>query len=95
MDMVLGAGKSRKNVDAYVLFPPDALHATEVLISTRAGVGVPQTNPYIFARLSADSPLSGGELSEIADLCPGLVHKDRITSTSLRKYIGTVSQVFY
>ena len=52
------------------------------------------TNPYVFARLNADTPLTGNkELKDIATECPGLKHADRIKSTSLRRYIATVSQV--
>lgn len=95
MDMIVCAGKSRKNVDAYVLLPPDAKQAIDLLIETRAAAGVSATNPYIFARMFADSPLSGHtELQEIAQNCPDLRYPQRVTSTNLRKYIATVSQVF-
>ena len=94
MDMVIAAGKSRKNVDAYILLPPDCKRAIDVLIKTRGDVQVPKTNPYVFARLNADTPLTGNkELKDIATECPGLKHADRIKSTSLRRYIATVSQV--
>ena len=43
MDMVIAAGKSRENVDAYVLLPPDAQRAVDLLIGTRADVGVPSS----------------------------------------------------
>ena len=92
--MVIAAGKSRKNVDAYIILPPDAKLAIDRLIETRQEVNVPHTNEYVFARLHANTPLSGNtELSEIAKACPGLKHPERITSTALRKYIATVSQV--
>jgi hypothetical protein len=94
MDMVTSAGKSRKNVEAFVLLPPDARQAVDLLVETRSFVGIPTTNPYIFARLQADTPMTGNvELQEVAMRCPGLVHPERITSGSLRKYIATVSQV--
>ena len=32
MDMVVSAGKSRKNVDAFILLPPDARTAIDLLI---------------------------------------------------------------
>ena len=49
---------------------------------------------YVFARLGANSPLSGNtELLQVAAECPGLEHPERISSNSLRKYIATVSQV--
>lgn len=94
MDMVVNAGKSRKNVDAFVLLPPDARNAIDLLISTRSRVGVPPTNIFIFARLSADTPLTGHtELQELAQHCEGMQFPERITSRQLRTYIATVSQV--
>ena len=94
MDLVVVGGKSVKNTDVYILFTPDANSAIELLIRKRSSVGVPRTNPYVFARLHANTPLSGNvELSEIAHLCPGLKHAERITSRALRKYVATVSQV--
>lgn len=95
MDMVISAGKSRKNVDAFVLLPPDTQRAIDIMIETRGVVGIPMTNEYIFARISADTPMSGHvELQEIACSCEGLLFPERITSTNLRKYIATVSQVY-
>lgn len=95
MDMVISAGKSRKNVDAYVIMPPDAKEAMELLNSTRMAVGISSANPYLFARLNSNTPLSGnGDLNEIVAQCPGLQHPERITSTGLRRYIATVVQVF-
>ena len=86
MDMV--------NVDAFVLLPPDACNAIDVLISTRAKVEVPPANVFIFARLSADSPLTGHtDMQELAQQCEGLQFPERITSRQLRTYIATVSQV--
>ena len=94
MDMVINAGKSRKNVDAFVLLPPDAKGATDLLIDTRAQVGVPPTNRYIFRRMNADTPMAGHtELQEMARLCEGLKYPERISSRRLRTYTATVSQV--
>jgi hypothetical protein len=94
MDMVLSAGKSRKNVDAYVLLPPDTREAIDLLNSIRNEVGVPVNNEYIFARLNAETPMAGHtDLKEIVNSCPGLKEPSKISSTSLRKYIATVSQV--
>ena len=94
MDMVVNAGKSRKNVEAYVILPPDARRAIDLLIDTRAQVGVPSSNTYIFARLNADSPMAGHtELQELAQMCEELKYPERITSCKLRKYIATVTQV--
>jgi len=94
MDMVINAGKSKKNVDAFVLLPPETRKAVDLLIKTRSKVGIPTSNPYIFGRLSADTALSGHtELQELAQKCGGLQYPERISSRSLRTYIATVSQV--
>ncbi|XP_078322178.1 uncharacterized protein LOC144621976 isoform X2 [Crassostrea virginica] len=94
MDMVISAGKSRKNVDAYVLLPPDTKEAIDLLNSLRDEVGVPVNNPYIFARLNAVTPMAGHtDLKEIVESCPSLREPSKITSTNLRKYIATVSQI--
>ena len=92
--MMISAGKSRKNVDAYVLLPPDCVRAVQTLISSRDTVGIRKSNAYIFARLSAETPLSGHvELQEVAYECSSLQHPERIKSTNLRRYIATVTQV--
>ena len=92
--MVVNAGKSRKNVEAYVIRPPDARIAIDLLIETRSVVGVPPSNVFIFARLTADTPMTGHtELQEMAQKCKGLKFPERITSRYLRTYIATVSQV--
>lgn len=96
MDMVVNAGKSRKNVEAFVLLPPDARKAIDLLIEARSKVGVPQSNVFIFGRLSADTAMAGHtEMQELAQKCEGLKFPDRITSRSLRTYIATVSQVIF
>lgn len=95
MDIVVNAGKSRKNVEAFILLPPDASNAIDLLISTRSLVGVSPTNVFVFARLSADTPLAGHvEMQELAHQCEGIKFPERITSRQLRTYIATVSQVF-
>ena len=59
MDMVISAGKSRKNVDAYAILPLDAKVAIELLNSTRMAVGISSANPYLFAKINSNTPLSG------------------------------------
>jgi hypothetical protein len=94
MDMVINAGKSRKNVDAFVILPPDTKQAIDLLIESRSKVGVPPSNVFIFARLNANTPMTGHtEMTELALKCqPALLHPERITSRKLRTYIATVSQ---
>jgi hypothetical protein len=95
--MVVNAGKSRKNVEAFVILPPDARRTIDLLIETRSAVGVPETNVFIFARLSADTPMAGhAEMQELAMRCdPPLKHPERVSSRRLRTYIAIVSQVIY
>jgi len=63
MDIVISTLKSRKNVDAYVILPPDAKAEMELLNSTRMAVGISSENPYLFARLNSNTPWSGNALS--------------------------------
>lgn len=94
--MVISAGKSRKNVEAFVLMPSDAKQCIDLLIETRSTVGVPFSNGYVFARICANSPTDDHtELKEIVMLCKGLQFPERITSRCLRTYIATVSQVSF
>lgn len=94
MDMVVAAGKSVKNNDAFVIIPPDVKEALTTLILKRDAVGIPVANPFLFARPTANTSLTGNtELSEIVHACPGIKHPERIKSTGLRKYIATVTQV--
>jgi len=94
MDMVLSAGKSRKNVDTYIMLTPDCKTAIDILLETRFAVGVSPDNKFVFARLNANTSLSGHtELQEVARSCKEIKHPERITSTNLRRYITSVSQV--
>ena len=80
MDMVVVLGKSRKNVQAFILLPPDAKSAIDTLLATRDKVKVMKTNIYIFARLNADTPPSGtGEMKDVAYSCPGIKYPEKIT----------------
>jgi hypothetical protein len=94
MDLVVVSGKSRKNTRAYILIPPDTQVAIQTLLDSRSAVGINPSNPFVFARLNADTPISGTtDLREIVDSCRLLKEPDRITTTKLRKYIATISQV--
>ena len=94
MDIVVAAGKSKKNVDAYILIPPEAKQAIDTLIETREDIDVPKGDNYFFAYLNYITPLSGNEeLQQLAQECPGMKYPEQISSTSLRRYIATVSQV--
>ncbi|XP_074661113.1 uncharacterized protein LOC141913847 [Tubulanus polymorphus] len=94
MDMVVCAGKSRKNVESFILLPPEAKSAIDILNAKRDTVGTLKANAYVFARPNAITPFTGNtELKEIVTSCPNISYPERICSTSLRKYIATVSQI--
>ena len=79
--MVLG--KSRKNVEAYILIPPDCRRAIDLLIKSRRRVGIPDTNKFVFARSNAHTPLSGiTDMKEVVRACKGLKYPERISSCS-------------
>lgn len=85
MDMVVSAGKSCKNMSAFVLIPPDARRAIDILIESRKKVGIPPTNVYISGRLNADYPMTGHtETRELAMQCSGLRFPERISSRQLQ-----------
>jgi hypothetical protein len=86
MDMVISAGKSRKNVDAHVL-TSDAKRAMGLFNATRLDVGVHTANRYIFQRMNSNG---NTDLHKIVKECGGLTHPERISSIGLRRYIGTV-----
>ena len=94
MDMVISAGKSRKNVEAFVLIPPDASAALKVLNANRKKIGIRKENVYLFPRLTADTPICGqAVLREISNSCADLEHPERMRSRGLRKYVATITQV--
>ena len=94
MDLVITPGKSLKNREAFILLTPDAQVSLTMLNARRAICGVPKDNPYVFARMNANSSLSGTvELRDLKTLCPGLEKPERITATNMRKYAATVTQV--
>ncbi|XP_052255303.1 uncharacterized protein LOC127861006 [Dreissena polymorpha] len=94
MDMIENVAKSKKNHHAFVLITPEAKESIMLLIESREAVGIPKSNPYIFARLNASTPLSGGaSLKEIVHKCPLLKSPEIIITTTLRRYTATVSQI--
>jgi len=65
-----------------------------MLIDKRSAVGVPATNAYIFAQLTADSSMDiPTEITQLAYKCGSLQCPDRISSCGIRTYIVTVCQV--
>ncbi|XP_028418000.1 uncharacterized protein LOC114542728 [Dendronephthya gigantea] len=95
LNMVETRGKRGRKVP--IILTPEITKGIELLNSLRSKVGVNKENRYVFARVNRDSlePLRGWDcLRQCALECqPELQNPDVITSTKLRKYIATITQV--
>ncbi|KPP63619.1 hypothetical protein Z043_118102, partial [Scleropages formosus] len=60
---------------------------------TREDVGVPQANPYVFARVEALSHIRGSDCLRKFSHISGAKHPEYLTSTKLRKHVGTLCQI--
>ncbi len=91
--MVEITGKRNRKVP--VLLTPDVKEAIVVLNSTRGKGNVTKENMYVFAVNDGKStkPLNGNDVICQACSMVDLQHPDVITSTNLRKYVATVSQL--
>ena len=91
MDLILIPGKRNRQVP--ILLTEDLQVAMKALYKTRSQCGIPEENVYFFATPSSDGHLSGWlVLNKVANLAQ-LENPAVVTSTRLRKYIATVSQV--
>nr|XP_055030542.1 uncharacterized protein LOC129419425 isoform X2 [Misgurnus anguillicaudatus] len=76
-----------------VLLKPSLISAMELLVETREACGVPNENPFMFARSGAMSAYRGGEcISKAAREC-GIKNPEALSSTRLRKHIATMSKI--
>lgn len=95
LDMVEIRGKRGRRVA--VILTPELRDGIDLLNQTRSAVCIPVENPYVFARANRQSlePLRGWDcLRDLATSCePQLQNPGAITSTRLRKYIATITQV--
>ncbi|CAH3173487.1 unnamed protein product [Porites lobata] len=95
LDMVEIRGKRGRKVP--VILTPEMINAIDVLIKTRKAVGIADENPYVFARPNRQSlePMRAWDcLKKLSTQCePPLSNPTNITSTRMRKNIGTISQV--
>ena len=95
LDMVEIRGKRGRKVP--VILTSEMTSSISLLIKTRKAVGIPDENPYVFARPSRQSleHLRACDcLRKLATQCePALSNPATVTSTKLRKYIATISQV--
>lgn len=93
--MVEIRGKRGRKVP--VILTGEMISSIDLLIKTRKAVGIPDGNPYVFARPNRQSleyMRSWDCLRKFSAQCePPLSNPANITSTKLRKYIATISQV--
>nr|XP_055074190.1 uncharacterized protein LOC129453834 isoform X1 [Misgurnus anguillicaudatus] len=76
-----------------VLLKPSLVSAMELLVETREVCGVPNENPFMFARSGAMSAYRGGEcITKAAREC-GIKNPEALSSTRLRKHIATMSKI--
>ena len=91
VDLVQIPGKKNRKVP--MLITADVKEAIECLHAHRNSVGILPSNPFCFASRSAGHLDSWQAMSSIAHEA-SLKQPDLVTSTKLRKYNATVSQLF-
>lgn len=91
--MVEVRGKRGKSVP--LLLTPEVSSAMDLLNEKRGEVGVPDTNIYFFAKGEHNFIRYNEVLNKLCSQIEGLKSPELITSTKLRKYTGTLSQVSY
>ena len=81
---------------APVLLTPDMTSALNCMILHRSQFGIAANNKFLFANNMSQSgePLRGHECIKKHTVAAGIPHAERMTSTKLRKYMATVSQIF-
>jgi hypothetical protein len=80
-----------------IILTPELKTRIDLINSLRSAVGINEKNPYVFARAYRDSVecLRGWDCLRCSALeCePKLQNPGAITSTKLRKYIATITQI--
>lgn len=90
MDLVQSQGKLNKKVTT--LLTPEMVAAMQALLDTRVQCGVNTTNVFIFAN-SAKGHLNPWQVLNAMAKRAGCKQPALISSTRLRKYLATVTQV--
>ena len=87
--------ESKRGHKVSVLLTPDIKGAMDILVKKRQEANINTNNKFFFARPSEDSLNHIRHWDCLRKQCTGLKLKqpDLITSTHLRKYVATVSQV--
>lgn len=92
LTLVYIVGKRGRNVP--VLLTSLLKNALDVIVSCRNNIKeIRPCNTYIFAKLNSNLPLRGHEVLKKCCAEAGLERPELITSTRLRKYVATVTQV--
>jgi len=94
MQLVKIVGKRSFTVP--VLLSEDVIKAIAVLVKYRSSCGIADDNPFLFANNTSrnELPLRGHDCIRRVSFLAGLEFPERVTSTRLRKYMATVSQIF-
>jgi hypothetical protein len=86
--------RGKRGPKVSVILTNDTKQAMEALVSTREKVGISAENDYFFAQPSPSKTyIRGWECLAKYAKRSGLEKPELVTSTRLRKYIATVSQV--
>ena len=94
MQLIKIVGKRQSSVP--VLLTEDVVKAIDILVQYRDLCGIAADNPFLFANNTSRTgePLRGHDCIRRVSLSASLQHPERVTSTRLRKYMATVSQIF-
>ncbi|XP_062414178.1 uncharacterized protein LOC134132797 [Pungitius pungitius] len=85
--------RGKRNRKVPILLTPDMLSSMETLVAHRRACGVPDENPFFFARPEVETHLRGSDaIRQIAKEC-GAKHPETLSSTKLRKHVSTLSTV--
>ncbi|XP_056622734.1 uncharacterized protein si:dkey-117m1.4 isoform X1 [Triplophysa dalaica] len=92
----VGVQGKRGRVQPLIL-PPHSEACLEMLLLTRAGVGIDPQNPYVFARPyhSPATPLRGTDLLRSLARSSGTRHSRALTQTRLRRQVAILTQLLF
>ena len=76
-----------------ILLTKQIIDDIELMISTRASVGIEKANTFLFARPGGETPYRGSDCLRKFAKDSGAEHPEHLTSTKLRKHIATMAQV--
>nr|XP_055060993.1 uncharacterized protein si:dkey-117m1.4 [Misgurnus anguillicaudatus] len=78
-----------------LILPPHSEACLEMLLQTRAGIGIDPQNPYVFARPyhSPATPLRGTDLLRSLARASGSRHPRALTQTRVRRQVAILTQL--